>query len=59
MLLQLLLQNGSQIPGRIRRKLQVDERRLDRAVAEPARQVFDRVGAPQQVPGIASPQRVT
>ena len=58
MLLQLLLRNGPQIPGRIRHKFQVDERRRDRAVAEPARQVFDRDAARQQAPSIALPRRL-
>ena len=44
--------------GGVRHKLQVDERRLDRAVAEPAREVVYGDGARQKVSGVTVTQSV-
>ena len=54
--------NGSrhrgQIPRRVRSQLQINQRGLDPAVAQPPAQVVQRDSVEQHVPGIAVPQRV-
>ena len=47
-----------QAPRRVGHKLQVDQRRLNRRVPQPARQVVDRNTVHQKVAGVAVAQRV-